>query len=67
MCSVYKQLVTMCTGISSYSKEPPELVRRRDVVVRSCDMSRSGHVLYIISASHYYDYWYEVCNVKAET
>ena len=54
MCSVYKQLVTMCTGISSYSKEPPELVRRRDVVVRSCDMSRSGQTYYIISASHYY-------------
>ena len=54
MCSVYKQLVTMCTGISSYSKEPPELVRRRDVVVRSCDMSRSGHVLYNTLASHYY-------------
>ena len=66
MCSVYKQLVTMCTGISSYSKEPPELVRRRDVVVRSCDMSRSGHVLYNIGVSLLY-YWYEVGNVKAET
>ena len=57
MCSVYKQLVTMCTGISSYSKEPPELVRRRDVVVRSCDMSRSGHVLTtkdIISVLYYF-------------